>query len=193
MKKYLFLFFIPLLMVACKPTSTSSTNAVKTDPTLSSPPGIIYWTGSGGMANKDFKGTFDKWKFNKFNVPGGDYSKVEAEIAIDIASVNVDPQGLENHLRQDDFLDAAAHPTAIIKINGAQQPKGMDSWVANGTLSINGMTQENVSIDFNVLESKPAKITGSTTIFRQDYEVGSMKSEKVKNAVKIEFEFTVPK
>lgn len=192
MKKYSFLLFFPLLILACKPISTPSSNAVKPDPSMSSPPGVIYWTGSGGMANKDFKGTFDKWKFNKFSVPGGDYSKVEAEIAVDIASINVNPEGLENHLRQDDYLDAAAHPTAIIKINGAQQPRGMDSWVANGTVSMNGNTQENVSIDFNVLESKPAKIVGSTTIFRKDYEVGNMENEKVKNAVKIEFEFTVP-
>lgn len=192
MKKFLFLLTLPLLIIACKPTNSATGNAVKAEASFSNPPGVIYWTGSGGRQNKDFKGTFDKWRFNKFSVPNGDYSKVNAEIEIDVASVNVNPDGLENHLRQDDYLDAIGFPKAIITINGAQQPRGKDSWVANGTVSLKGILQEDVSIDFNVLESKPAKIVGSTVIFRKDYKVGRMEGNSVKNEVPIEFEFTVP-
>ncbi len=193
MKKYLFLLLIPFSILACKPVVSSSGNTGTTpDASFDNPPGKIYFTGSGGMMNKDFKGTFDKWKINKYNVPGGDYSKIEAEIEVDIASVNVNPDGLENHLRADDYLDAVGFPSAIIKIKGAQQPRGKDTWSANATVSIKGMLNENVAIDFEVLESKPTIIKGATSLFRKDYKVGDMESEKVKNKVPIEFEFTAP-
>lgn len=194
MKKYLLLLLIPFTILACKPTVNSSGSAAKIDADFANPPGTIHWTASGGRANKDFRGTFDRWKINSFSAPKGDFGKVKAEIAVDIESVNVDPDGLENHLRADDYLDAKGHPTAIITINGAtpSRRKGY-SWVSSeATMSLKGFTKK-VSMHFNVGESSPVRITGIATVLRKDHEVGDMESEGVKNNVQIEFDFTAPK
>lgn len=194
MKKYLLLLLIPLTILACKPVASSSGDAGKIDTSFANPPGTIHWTASGGRANKDFRGTFDRWKLNSFNVPKGSYAKVKAEIAIDIESVNVDPEGLENHLRADDYLDAKGHPTAIIAIDGAAPSrKNGYSWeTTDATMSLNGETK-NVSLYFNVKESMPVQIQGIATVLRKNHKVGDMESESVKNNVEIEFNFTAPK
>ena len=134
MKKYLLLLLIPFTILACKPTASSSGDTGTIDSNFANPPGTIYWTASGGRANKDFRGTFDKWKLNSFSVPKGDYGKVKEEILMDIESVTVNPEGLENHLRADDYLDAKGHPTAIIAINGAN-PSTKDGYT--WTITIN--------------------------------------------------------
>ncbi len=188
MKKYFILFLLPLALWACNPktTSTSSGGDSSPKPTAtefsSPPPGEIKWTGSAG---RSFTGTFDRWKFNHFEVPNNDITKVKAEIAVDISSVNVDPDGLENHLRADDYLDAKGHPIAIIKIDGAIVMK-TGALLSKAKVSLKGMESE-VAITFHVAKRD---VKGTATLLRRDHNVGD--DEGVNNEVPITFSFVMP-
>ncbi len=191
MKKYLILLLLPLAIWACNPKSSTSTSTSTPSPTASSsnvtfdatPPGEIKWTGTAG---RSFTGTFDRWKFNSFELPDGDYTKVKAEIAVDIASVNVNPDGLENHLRADDYLDAKGHPIATIKLNGATKEDD-GSYTSQATVELKGIKND-VEIYFFV---DGDIVKGLATLLRQNHEVGDDKG--VKNEVPITFSFNPPK
>ncbi len=186
MKKYFILFLLPLALFACTPKTATTGETPKPTNTEfdATPPGEIKWTGSGG---RSFTGTFDRWKFNKLEVPKNDFTKVEAEIAVDISSVNVNPDGLENHLREHDYLDAKGHPVAIVKFKGAIPMKD-GAFLAKSTVSLKGAESE-VPITFYVTGSD---VRGTATLFRKSHKVGD-EDGGVKNEVPIEFSFKMPK
>lgn len=188
MKKYLFLLAIPFLFVMCKPTSNTSSSNLGSNSDISfdeAPPGTLYWIANAGW---EAKGTFDKWKIVNFDVADNDYTQIKTEIAVEINSVNHDDKGLENHLRKDDYLAAKEYPVAKINIDGATYDKASDMYNCDAVVSLKGATH-NVPLSFTVSNDSPAKIKGSGTLFRKNYNVGD--DAGVNNEVGINFEFEV--
>jgi len=188
MKKLLFFCALFLIVAACKPKSTISSATSTDDSNISfseNSPGTLNWSANAGW---EAQGTFDKWKFIKFYLPDDDYSKVNAEIAVQINSVNHDDKGLESHLRKSDYLSAKKFPVATIKIQGATYNKSENSYSSNASISLKGAQQE-VPLTFYIENNNMIK--GKGTLLRQDYNVGD--DEGVRNEVIIDFEFMIPK
>ncbi len=188
MKKYSIIIVALSFVLACKPTANTNNSAPSLDIDFgSTPPGTLNWSANAGW---DANGTFDQWTITSFDAKGGDYSKIEAEIAVNISSVNHDDKGLENHLRQNDYLGAKKHPVGLISIKGANYNEDKDEYNTEATVSIKGSTRT-VPLKFSVTKGNPDIIKGSGNLLRQDYNVGD--DEGVRNDVGISFEFNAPK
>jgi len=91
------------------------------------------------MVISNVKGTFDEFDavimFDPENI---DNSSVE--VSIKVASVNTKDQKRDDHLRSEDFFNAAEHPDITFKSNKIKK-KG-DGYVAAGTLTISGVSKE---------------------------------------------------
>lgn len=184
MKRFFFLCTIILMFFACKQTADTPNANEKPDVSFSSsPPGTLYWIANAGW---EAKGVFDKWKFTNFEIPDNDLSKINAEVAVKISSVNHEDKSLESHLRKNDYLDAKQFPVATIKINGAKYNNDADNYTTNAIVNLKGKTQE-IPLVFSVKENT---INGSGTLFRKNHNVGD--DSGVQNEVGINFEFDIP-
>lgn len=114
-------------------------------------------------------------KFDPNNLKGS-----SADFTIYVKSINTHNDKRDSHLKSDDFFDAEKHPTIIFKSKKFFS-NGKDSYVLHGDLTIKGITKQ-VAINFNVegvMDSPWVEgveimgITGTTTIDRGDFEVGS--------------------
>lgn len=73
-------------------------------------------------------------------VTGTDPSQSQVTATIQVASVDTNNEGRDNHVRSGDFFDAATHPTATYHATGVVLEDG-DS-VLNGELTLRGVTKQ---------------------------------------------------
>jgi polyisoprenoid-binding protein YceI len=112
-----------------------------------------------------------------------DMSDAKINFTIDINSINTDNASRDNHLKSDDFFNAAKFPTATF-VSTSFKPKGNNKYELVGNLTIRDITK---TVTFDVLYGGVHKIgTGekagfkaSTTINRFDY---NLKWDKVTEA-----------
>lgn len=188
MNKYIFLLVLPFTLWMCKPQSVTS-NVKETASDIifdKASPGTLNWSANAGW---DANGTFDKWKFVSLDIPENDFTRISAKIAVQISSVNHEDKGLENHLRQNDYLGAKKFPVAMIDIAGAVYDKEEKNYTTDAKVQLKGITQT-VPLKFNVIKGNPTKIKGSSTLMREDYKVGD--DDGVRNEVGVSFEFDLP-
>ncbi len=180
------------MFAACKQTTnstqtTEAANEVKQAIEFNEPaPGKLKWISNAGW---EAIGTFDRWKFESVDVPDNDFSRVKAEILVDLMSVKHEKKGLENHLKEDDYLGAVSDNVARISIDGATT-NDRGGFNANTILTLKGVTKE-VPVSFRVMKSMPARVVGEGMLMREDFGVGD--DEGVAKEVKIEFNFTMPR
>ncbi len=166
---------------AKKVEQKAATAAEETTTKSGDAPGIIRFVANAGWTAI---GTFDKWRFDKWNLPDGDFTKVKALIVVDMASVKQEKKGLEDHLKEDDYLDVKGFPQATILIDGASK-------VAEGTYTTEAImdlkgTQKEVPLSFTV---EGNTVSGTGELLRKEFNVGG---KGPKNEVGIEFTFTIP-
>ncbi len=119
---------------------------------------------SGGF--KDFSGTilYDE----------NDITKSSVNVTIKAASINTQNDRRDNHLRSDDFLNAAAD--SVITFVSKKITKNKDGFVALGDLTIRNVTKQ-VELPFKILgkiedsRGKRLGIEAGLTIDRFDYGV----------------------
>ncbi|HEY5475783.1 MAG TPA: YceI family protein [Tepidiformaceae bacterium] len=70
-----------------------------------------------------------------------DLSKANAQVSIDVDSIDTREEGRDKHLRTADFFDAANHPT-INFVSKRFEPKGDGEISIIGDLTIRGVTKE---------------------------------------------------
>lgn len=119
-------------------------------------------------------------------------SKVDVEI--DAASVDSGDTSRDEHLRSEDFLDVANHPTIRFVSEGAVHVKG-DRWKIPGQLTIRGVTEPvTLEATYNGLATDPwggsvAAFSAETEIDREAFDItwnqtleagGVLVSKKVK-------------
>jgi polyisoprenoid-binding protein YceI len=73
-------------------------------------------------------------------VTGTDPSQSEVTATIQVASVDTNNEGRDNHVRSSDFFDAASHPTATYRSTGVVVEDGES--VLNGELTLRGVTKQ---------------------------------------------------
>lgn len=95
---------------------------------------------------------------------GTDFSTVQAEATIDVASVSTREQKRDDHLRSPDFFDVATYPTMTFKSKRAQ-PVGPTRFKLVGDLTMRGVTKE---VTLDVEATAPIKdMRGGTRIGAQ--------------------------
>jgi len=97
--------------------------------------------------------------------------KSSFDISLDINTINTESTGRDNHLKKDDYFDAAKYPTLNFvsnKITG--QANG--GFLVEGKLTIKDVTKA-VSIPFTVkLDGNAYIFSGTFAINRRDYGIG---------------------
>ncbi len=128
-----------------------------------------------------------------------DPARSTAELSIEVVSIDTRQAQRDEHLRTNDFFDAASHPQITFRSTSVQS-KGADSYVLTGDLTLKGVTRS-VSIDF---EGQGAAkdpygnirvgFEGTTTINRSDYGVtfnAALETGGVLVSEKITLEFEI--
>jgi polyisoprenoid-binding protein YceI len=108
-------------------------------------------------------------------VTGTDPRDSEVTATIQVASVDTNNEGRDNHVRSGDFFDAAAHPTATYRATGLLVEDGES--VLNGELTLRGVTKQvPLQIEANGFALDPrgdtrAGFTGRGKFNRSDFGV----------------------
>ncbi len=117
---------------------------------------------------KDFDGTI--------HFDDADITKSSVDFTAKIESVDTGVAARDQHLRKDDFFDAAKYPQMTFKSSRVER-KGKNGYVLHGDLTIRGMTKQ-VAIPFTIAGAiKDSRgntrfgIEGHTKINRRDYGV----------------------
>lgn len=107
---------------------------------------------------------------------GADLTKAKVNATIDVRSISTRVDKRDEHLKTDDFLDVANHPTMTF-VSTAITPAGDGKWAMTGDLTIRGVTKR-VTFDLTA-PSGPIATRGQTkigaaasaTINRKDFGV----------------------
>ena len=146
-------------------------------------------------AFNDFEGTA--------HLDGDDPTKSSASVSIEVASVDTRQPQRDDHLRNNDFFDAATYPK-ITFVSTSVEKRSEENFRMTGDLTIKNVTRP-VSVDFEYSGSatdpygnQRVGFEGSTVINRKDFGVnfnavletgGVMVSEKIT----LEFEISAVK
>lgn len=92
------------------------------------------------------------------------------DVTADVSSIDTDNKKRDNHLRAEDFFNAARYPT--IRIWGKPVPVKDNSYILKGNLTIKDITKP-IEIPFTVVpQSNGYLFEGAFRINRLDYKVG---------------------
>lgn len=124
------------------------------------PTSRIEFTGSA--ANGPQNGRFEKFS-GWFSVADGKPVGADHRVEIDMNSVQTDHQKLTDHLKNTDFFDAPAFPTAVFDEITLTPGEG-DTWTVAGNLTLHGQTK---AISF------PATVTreGDTVAVKSEFSL----------------------
>jgi polyisoprenoid-binding protein YceI len=124
----------------------------------------------------------------------------KVEVTIPLSGLNSHVPDFDDHLRSDDFFDAANHPNITFKSTSVKSA-GKDKLTVAGDLTIKGITKPvTLTVTINKLGVQPmakrdaAGFEATTTIKRSDFGVGKY-APNVSDEVKISIttEAIVPK
>ena len=124
----------------------------------------------------------------------------KVEVTIPLSGLNSHVSSFDDHLRSDDFFDAANHPNITFKSTSVKSA-GKDKLAVTGDLTIKGITKSvTLDVTINKLGVQPmakreaAGFEATTTIKRSDFGVGKY-APNVSDEVKISIttEAIVPK
>jgi polyisoprenoid-binding protein YceI len=129
-----------------------------------------------------------------------DFTKSKFEGEIDVASIDTGNADRDNHLRSNDFFDAANHQKIIFKSTGIEL-KDAGEYVVHGDITIRGVTKPiNLDVEFHGTSKNPygktvAGLSARGEINRKDFGVnfnavleagGVALSDKVKLEIDVE-------
>ncbi|RMF36470.1 MAG: polyisoprenoid-binding protein [Chlorobiota bacterium] len=103
-----------------------------------------------------------------------DWSDAKIEFTVDVASINTDNERRDNHLRSEDFFDAAKYPKATFTATGMRKV-GQNTYKLTGDLTIRGTTKKvtwNVTFKGQTKDpwgNQRAGFIAETTINRFDF------------------------
>jgi len=121
-------------------------------------------TGSHEGGFKKFSGTF--------NVAGDQPGSGPHMIEIDMDSTWSDSEKLTGHLKNEDFFNVAAHPTAKFVVENVTASEGADAYKLDGTLTLHGVTKA-ISFPATIKKSDNGEVTldSEFSINRKDFGI----------------------
>jgi len=135
-------------------------------------PGTISWKAANERYSAD--GGFATWNFSNIDMDGG-VESLNADLVIDLASVNEKSEKLAEHLKQWDYFDVEKYTTATANISNVRESGS--GYVADLTLKMRGAEQVLESA-FEVVSTKPLRVKGSADIDRRIFKIGSDETGK---------------
>jgi polyisoprenoid-binding protein YceI len=126
------------------------------------------------MTISEVEGTFKIFEGNVEHTKP-DFSDAKINFQVDIASVNTENENRDNHLKGDDFFNAAQFPTMKFS-STSMKPLGNNKYQLSGNLTIRDITKPvvfDVSYGGTVSTSRGKKsgFKAKTTINRFDYNL----------------------
>lgn len=150
---------------------------------------------TGAKVTGSHDGTFERWS-GTVRLDPESIQRSAVEITIQMASVQIEPPRLLNHLRSDEFFDVVNLPTATFRSTRIEEAPGDDATHrVTGELTLHGQTR---SITF------PARITvapddvhaqASFSIDRREFGVvyPGMPDDLIRDDVVIRFDLHAPR
>jgi len=135
-------------------------------------PGTISWTAKNERYAAD--GGFASWNFANVDMDD-DIESLNADMVIDLASVNEKSEKLAEHLRQWDYFNVDKYTTAIANISNVRQEG--DGYVADLTLKMRNAEQV-IESPFEVVSTNPLRVKGSADVDRRIFKIGSDEAGK---------------
>ncbi|MEO1329489.1 MAG: YceI family protein [Pseudomonadota bacterium] len=125
----------------------------------------------GENSGSPFEGSFKTWTAEITFDPGAlDASRVRVEI--DAGSARTGDAQIDATLPEKDWLDAAAHPTAVFEADRFRRGDGEGRYIAEGALTLRGRT-EPFELPFELsIDGDRARMTASATIDRLAFGIG---------------------
>jgi polyisoprenoid-binding protein YceI len=127
--------------------------------------------GFAGVAqDSPFTGTFGKWDATILFDPAN-LGASEATVTVDTATAKTGEADKDGPLLDENWLAAAAFPTATFKTTSIKST-GANAYVADGTLTIRGISQP-ASLPFTLeITGNDAKMKGSMALDRSSFSLG---------------------
>lgn len=129
---------------------------------------VVSFVGKSNIVNHE-------GKFNDFSVSikqdpesPADLEKATIEVVIDIASVEVDSDGLRNHLLQEEFFNAEAFPQATFRSTSIENISG-NRYKISGEMTLKGKT-EPLTMTADITDDY---LTATFDIMRATYGIGN--------------------
>lgn len=136
-------------------------------------PGTIGFTAENQRYSAN--GGFASWNFSNIDMAGKDVETLNADLVIDLASINEASEKLANHLKAWDYFDVEKYTTATANISNVRASG--DGYVADMTLNMRGATQV-IESPFEVVSTKPLRVKGSADVDRRIFKIGSDETGK---------------
>lgn len=126
---------------------------------------------SGENSGSPFRGAFKAWDAEiRFDPKALERSRVR--VRVDVSSAKTGDAQSDATLTEKDWFDAAAHPTAVFEAARLRKGEGPDGYVAEGALTLRGVTQP-LELPFELtITGDRAEMSGTAVIDRVAFGVG---------------------
>lgn len=148
---------------------------------------------SGVAQNNPFGGLFGSWDAKILFDPAN-LGASEATVTIQMASAKTGDNDKDTPLQNEDWFATEMFPTATFKTTSIKST-GANAYVADGTLTIRGVSQPE-SLPFTLtIDGNDAHMTGSLTLDRTAFQIGagSWQDHAVDNSVTVNIDLTAHK
>lgn len=160
MKKLYAPLLATLLLVACKTSSLTDAQLAPVDETnvafsgqlkdIDLEQSVISFVGKSNIV--DHEGKFNTYTADIDLDPTtpADLEKAKVSAEIDLDSLETDSDGLEGHLKKDDFFSTATYPKATF-VSSKITNLGDNMYAIDGTLTVKGMSKE-ISLEAEITD-----------------------------------------
>ena len=122
----------------------------------------------GLTVNGTFRGLQGNVLFNPNNVTASVFN-----VTVSTATVNTGNSSRDNHLRKDEYFNAATFPTISFVSTKVSNSNRAGTYIVEGVLTIKG-TKKNISFPFTASPNADGYLfSGNFSINRRDFKVGS--------------------
>jgi polyisoprenoid-binding protein YceI len=133
-------------------------------------PKAIAWSGTEGQSAAAFTGHCANFVADIAFDPGA-LAASAVKVTIDMASCTTGEPKKDQYLPMEGWFDVAGYPKAVFEAKSFRHSGG-DKYVAEGTLTLKGMTKP-VTLPFTLdIEGDKAHVVGETVLQRLDFGVG---------------------
>lgn len=168
-----------------------------------SPPGAIGFEGRNLFRTVHHR--FERWRFTRFEwqdgVGEGRDLRGEAELEIELASVETGSEWLNRRARSPEFLDVERYPTATLWIGnvrpleGSGGDSGSSRYRADVELKLRGVRQRQ-GLEFELISTSPPRVRGEAVFRRSVFGIGPpyrwFNPFSIRDEVRVRFEAAIP-
>jgi polyisoprenoid-binding protein YceI len=120
------------------------------------------------------EGVFHRWRIVDASVQPARPSESSVTVEVQVASLDTGIERRDDHLRTDDFFDAARFPTARVRVHDVRATNE-NFYRARFDIRIRDV-EKSLDGEFELVRASPPTVAGQLTLKRTDFGVGSAPS-----------------